>query len=377
MSAAMIARERPRIAVYGATGFTGRQVAEHLTTLGDCEPVLVGRDRVALADIARDCAGARVAVATLDDQSSLRRAFEGCRAVIGCAGPFRRYGEPVARAAVAAGTHYLDISGEQAYILRLFDALGAMAAAADVALIPALGIDCVPGDMLAALAADGLEPLEHVTIAVDIHGERNNRGSLVTLLDIAHHRESVRYVGGELRPAEHRVRAGHWTFSDGLRARMMRFPGAEIVLVPRHLDVGRVEVSFTSRSALPRHAPPGIGIPAMATVEWVARTPLYRLVRSLMQRLPAPSGDIPYVTIECEARNGERARRFRLTASGAYHFTAVAVCEAARRVAAPEFHLAGPLSPAQAFDPATFLNTLAGHGCHYAEVTSPPPPGPP
>ena len=361
--------ERPRVAVYGATGFTGRQVARRLASAGECEPVLVGRDLDALTVIARECAGADVAVATLDDQSSLRRALEGCRAVIACAGPFRLYGEPVARAAVAAGAHYLDISGEQAYIVRLFDALGASAAAAGVALIPALGIDCVPGDMLATLAAAGLEPLERVTIAVDVHGGRNNHGSLVTLLDIAHHRDGLGYAGGELQPADPRVRAGRWTFADGHRARMMRFPGAESVLVPRHLDVRRVDVSFTNRSALPRHTPPSMGIPAMATVERIARTPLYPLVRSLMQKLPAPSGDIPHVVVECEARNRERARRFRLTARGAYRLTALAVCEAARRVAAPEFQLAGPLAPAQAFDPASFLDALAQHGTRYWEIS--------
>jgi hypothetical protein len=359
---------RSRIAVYGATGFTGRQVAGHLAMLGDCELVLVGRDRTALTNIVRECAGARVAVATLEDSSSLRRAVEGCRAVIGCAGPFRRYGEPVARAAIAAGAHYLDISGEQAYILRLFDALGPAAAAAGVALIPALGIDCVPGDMLATLAAGGLEPLERVAIAVDVHGGRNNRGSLVTLLDIAYHGDALRYASGELQAAGRRVRAGRWRFSDGYRAPMMRFPGAEIVLVPRHLDVGRVDVSFTSRSALPRHVPGSAGIPAMATVEWVARSPLYPLVRSLTERLPAPSGDIPYVTVECEASNRERARRFRLTARGAYRFTAAAVCEAARRVVAPGFQLVGPLTPAQAFDPAAFLDALGQHDSHYWEV---------
>jgi hypothetical protein len=201
-----------------------------------------------------------------------------------------------------------------------------------------------------------------------VHGGRNHNGSLVTLLDIAHHRDGLRYVNGELQPAERRVRAGLWRFADGLRAPMMRFPGAETVLVPRHLDVNRVDVSFTNRSALPRHVPPSAGIPAMATVERVARSPLYPLVRSLMQKLPAPSGDIPHVAVECEARNSERARRFRLTAHGAYRLTAVAVCEAARRVAAPEFRLAGPLAPAQAFDPATFLDALGQHGTRYWEV---------
>jgi hypothetical protein len=114
--------------------------------------------------------------------------------------------------------------------------------------------------------------------------------------------------------------------------------------------------------------PASVGIPAMAAVEWVARTPLYPLVRSLVDRLPAPAGDIPHLAIECEARSRERARRFRLTARGAYRFTAAAVSEAARRVAAPGYHGAGPLSPAQAFDSATFLDALARDGVHYCET---------
>ena len=87
--------------------------------------VLCGRnaEQAARASPSARAAGAPVRPAPLDDRAALRRAFGDCAAVINCAGPFARYGEPVVRAAVETGTHYVDTTGEQPYMQRIFDAL--------------------------------------------------------------------------------------------------------------------------------------------------------------------------------------------------------------------------------------------------------------
>src|SRR5215216_7706124 len=88
------------IAVYGATGFTGRLVAAELRRRG-AELVLGGRNRPKLEILAEDLGGdAGVRQASLNDPAALRDLLEPCAAVIACAGPFRLHGAPVLAAAV-------------------------------------------------------------------------------------------------------------------------------------------------------------------------------------------------------------------------------------------------------------------------------------
>jgi len=54
----------------------------------------------------------RVIVADVEDESSLQEMASQARVVVNCAGPYRFYGEPVVRACIASGAHYVDVSGE-------------------------------------------------------------------------------------------------------------------------------------------------------------------------------------------------------------------------------------------------------------------------
>ena len=102
--------------------------------------------------------------ARIDDPSSLRDLLADCAAVIDCAGPFVKFGEPVLAAAVETGTHYLDTTGEQPYMQMAFERYGPGAARAGVAVIPAMGFDYVPGDMLASLTAEGMGELDELNL---------------------------------------------------------------------------------------------------------------------------------------------------------------------------------------------------------------------
>ena len=85
--------------------------------------------------------------------------------MIACAGPFTLHGEPLLKAAVETSTHYLDTTGEQPYMRLAFDSYGPRAEAAGTVVIPAMGFDYVPGDMIAALTADGMGEVDEVVLA--------------------------------------------------------------------------------------------------------------------------------------------------------------------------------------------------------------------
>ena len=90
------------------------------------EFVLAGRSRDKLDALAAR-RGRRLPTSrpiALDDATALRDLLEPCEAVIACAGPFAVHGEPVVRAAAETGTHYLDTTGEQGFMKRVFDEFG-------------------------------------------------------------------------------------------------------------------------------------------------------------------------------------------------------------------------------------------------------------
>src|ERR671917_228000 len=68
-----------------------------------------------------------VRAAAVDDAPALRKALSGADVVISCAGPFTFYGAPVIEAALSVGAHYVDTTGEQPYIRRVFEHLSAPA----------------------------------------------------------------------------------------------------------------------------------------------------------------------------------------------------------------------------------------------------------
>src|SRR5215207_6175991 len=180
----LLSRQRGPIAVYGATGYTGRLVVTELAD-ASADFVVSGRSREKLDDLTKEInLDVPVQIASVGDDDSLRKLLADCSVVIDCAGPFVRLGEPVLRAAVETSTHYLDTTGEQPYMKMAFERYGPGAAEAGVAVIPAMGFDYVPGDMIASLTAAGMGEVDDVTIAYGWFDLQPTRGTMMTTLEI-------------------------------------------------------------------------------------------------------------------------------------------------------------------------------------------------
>ncbi len=134
-----------RIVLFGATGYTGRLVAEALVEHGR-RPVLAARSHERLERLAAELGGLETAIADVADPPSVRALVERNDVLISTVGPFTRWGDPAVEAAVDAGAHYLDSTGEAAFIRRVFER------APRSTLITAFGYDFVPGNLAAALA---------------------------------------------------------------------------------------------------------------------------------------------------------------------------------------------------------------------------------
>jgi short subunit dehydrogenase-like uncharacterized protein len=363
------------IAVYGASGYTGRLVAAELARRG-ADFVLAGRDRARLEALAEEVGGAATATATLDDPAALGALLEPCAAVISCAGPFIAHGEPVVRAAVANATHYLDTTGEQPFMGAVFERHGTGAERAGVALVPAMGFDYVPGDMIAALTAEGLEPLEGIVLAYSVRGFGTSRGTAKSALGMLAGGD-VEWRDGELVPASQRVGRGRFDFGPPLGSqRMVRYPAGEQITVPRHVATRNVRTMITAATVVPdRRLAPLAEL--TAPLQLALRTPVRGLIERVVERLPeGPSPEArrrARFEVVCEADAGSRRRRGVVRGSDVYGLTAVCTVEGALRCAAPGYGRSGARAPSQAFDPRELLDSLAGAGLSYEVEALPPP----
>jgi short subunit dehydrogenase-like uncharacterized protein len=140
-----------RIVLFGATGYTGRLTTDALVARGE-QPVLAGRSEARLAEMASEFGGLEYAVADVADPPSVRALLEPGDVMLATVGPFARFGDPAAEAAIDARAHYLDSTGEPAFIRRVFEHFGPRAEAAGIGMVTAFGYDWVPGNLAAGLA---------------------------------------------------------------------------------------------------------------------------------------------------------------------------------------------------------------------------------
>ncbi|MFZ5755350.1 MAG: saccharopine dehydrogenase family protein [Pseudomonadota bacterium] len=154
----------PDIVLYGATGYTGRLTAHALVARGQA-PVLAGRNRTALKTLAKELGGLDVRVADVADPVSVRKIVKNGDVLLSTVGPFIRHGKPALDAALAGKAHYLDSTGEPAFIRQVFEQYGPRAKAAGRAFLTAFGYDYVPGHTVAAAA---LEKAGRKAVRVDI-----------------------------------------------------------------------------------------------------------------------------------------------------------------------------------------------------------------
>ena len=358
---AHISGQQGPIAVYGATGYTGRLVTAELAAAG-VDLVISGRNRRKLDVLASETEG-EVAVreATLDDPASLRTLLADCAVVVDCAGPFIHYGEPVLAAAVQTRTHYLDTTGEQAYMKLAFDRYGPGASDAGIAVIPAMGFDYVPGDMIASLTAKGMEEVDEVSVHYCWQGFIPSRGTARTTLEILSD-PGIEWRNGILQRAEAAVNRGAYEFPAPVGRRgMIRYPAGEQITVPRHIPTRNVRTSINASAFASERIAPLFALLARPA-GLAMKTPLKRVAQAAVSRLPEgptiAQRDGMRSMIVCEAKRGEIERRGVITCRDVYGLTAAAISQGATIAAGRGFDARGALAPSQAFDPKGFLEGL-------------------
>lgn len=159
--------DAPPWMIYGANGYTGRLLAEEAARR-DHRPILAGRNRDAVTALAERL-GCPVRIFALESPQQIAGQLADVKVVAHCAGPFSATAAPMMDAAIQSGTHYCDITGEIDVIVA-GASRGERAAAAGIALMPAVGFDVVPTDCLAATIKEALPDAVRLEMAFDASG---------------------------------------------------------------------------------------------------------------------------------------------------------------------------------------------------------------
>lgn len=349
----------PDVLLFGATGYTGRLTA-HALARRNADFVIAGRNRSKLEGLAAET-GAEVRVAEVGDVAGLVRALDGVRVLITCVGPFTALGATAADAAIEAGVHYVDSTGEISFVERLIARYDARARAAGIVMAPAMGFDEVPSDVALSLAVEGFErPDAVVTYAFPA---RASRGTLRTI------------VSGIGTSDARWLRAGrpeHVTTGSRQRWAPMppplgpklgvAVPLAEGALGPLHLELASLQLYATAGRA--QAAAMRLGMPLAKSVLGIApaRQMLEKLVEQRADGPSEPSRQRDRWSILAEARSGDTWRNVTLQGADPYGLTAETLATGGMKLARDGHDESGVMAPVQAIGMSALHKELIDFG---------------
>jgi short subunit dehydrogenase-like uncharacterized protein len=353
-----------RFLIYGATGYSGRLIAEEAVRRGH-RPLVAGRSAEKLR-LLESTLGLPTQVLSLDDPAGLRAATARVDLVLHAAGPFVETARPLRDACLDTGTSYADITGEIPVFEDSFaaDARARRAGERGVALMSGVGFDVVPTDCLARHVAEAVESPTRLELGILGIGQPSS-GTALSALEGLPRGNHVRR-GGQLVP----VPMGH-------DARQLRFPSGErtVMAVPwgdlstayRTTGIGDI-VTYMAFSpgqvALTRHAGPVLR--RVLSVD-----PLRALAARLVQQLVSSPDEAATQSGRAElwarASNdrGQSRQAWMVTIDG-YRFTAQAAVRCVERLL--EDRPVGALTPAGAFGADFALEIEGTRRAAFAEA---------
>jgi len=144
------------VVIFGATGFTGGLTAEYLARWGgeNLRWALAGRNldklaavRQRLVKINPACRALELLQADVADAAAILRVAESAKVVITTVGPYLNFGEPLVAACAAAGTDYVDLTGEPEFVDSMWLKYHAQAVKSGARIVNCCGFDSIPHDL--------------------------------------------------------------------------------------------------------------------------------------------------------------------------------------------------------------------------------------
>ena len=146
------------IIVWGATGFTGKLVAEYLNenygVNKELSWAIAGRSKEKCEKVKQELVAKNPAASELDiiladafDAPSLHEMAKQTKVICTTVGPYSDFGLDLVNACVSEGTHYCDLTGESHFVRNMIDTHHAKAQEKQLKIVHAAGFDSIPSDL--------------------------------------------------------------------------------------------------------------------------------------------------------------------------------------------------------------------------------------
>ena len=142
------------IVVYGATGYTGKLVADYLNKQygvnGPVSWAIAGRSQEKLEAVRDELelpAELPMLVADASDAASMQSLVERTHVVLTTVGPYQLYGNELVAACARAGTDYVDLCGEPTWMKQMIEMHSQTAQASGARIVFSCGFDSIPFDL--------------------------------------------------------------------------------------------------------------------------------------------------------------------------------------------------------------------------------------
>lgn len=148
----MVDKREYDIIIWGASGFTGRLVAEYLYknyNSKDLKWAIAGRDNQKLISIRKTFLNDEVPIVLADsfDETSLNKMTQRANVICSTVGPYAKYGSLLVKSCIKNKTHYCDLAGEAQWIRKMIDLYHEEAIRNQVKIVNSCGYDSIPSDM--------------------------------------------------------------------------------------------------------------------------------------------------------------------------------------------------------------------------------------
>ncbi|KAG5331558.1 SCPDL oxidoreductase, partial [Acromyrmex charruanus] len=182
-----MADDRLDIVIFGATGYTGKYVVKNASQMCKDRKMkfgIAGRRKEALdavvKEFALDIEDVPIILADIKDEESLKKMTERAKILINCCGPYRFYGEPVIKTCIATRTHYVDITGEEQFMIEMQLKYNEAAKEAGVYIVNACGFDCIPSDLGVIFTQQKFEgEMNAIEIYISVWLSTDKKGPLI------------------------------------------------------------------------------------------------------------------------------------------------------------------------------------------------------
>lgn len=209
--------------VYGANGYTGRLICEEAVRAG-MKPVLAGRNHSEIAALAEKYQ-LEYRIFRLENKEAILPYLKDISVVLHAAGPFVHTAAMMMDACLAAGTHYLDITGEME-VFGMAAQRTQVALEKNLMLMPGTGFDVVPTDCMAGLLKQELPAATSLELAFVTLGGQISHGTAMSMTEKLGEGGASR-IGGKIK-REPIGKEGKEIEMDGKKFFVMSIPWGDV-----------------------------------------------------------------------------------------------------------------------------------------------------